>query len=262
MHADVTGLRMYYEEHGAGRPLVLLHGAFGLVETDFVAMIPALSGNHRVIAIEQQGHGHTADIDRPLTFEQMADDTAALLRQLGVDQADFFGYSMGGGVALQVAVRHPSLVRKIVAAGGTAYSPDGLYPEMLSMLEAMQPEMLFGTPWHEAYMRSAPRPENFATLHAKLKVLDIGWKGWPADMIRSIVSPVLVVIGDSDIVRPEHAVELFRLLGGGVLGDLNPLPASQLAVLPGTTHVSVVHKVEWLTSMALAFIDAPMPEAT
>lgn len=261
MHADVNGLRMYYEEHGAGSPLVLLHGAFGLVETDFAAMIPALSKNHRVIAIEQQAHGHTADVDRPLTYEQMADDTAALLRQLGVEQADFFGYSMGGGIALQVAVRHPSLVRKIVAAGGTAYSPEGLHPEMLPMLEGMQPEMLVGTPWHEAYMRSAPNPENFATLAAKVKALDIGWKGWPADVIRSITSPVLVVIGDSDIVRPEHAVELFRLLGGGVVGDLNPLPASQLAVLPGTTHVSVVQKVEWLTSMALAFVDAPMPEA-
>jgi pimeloyl-ACP methyl ester carboxylesterase len=261
MYSNVNGLRMYYEEHGAGSPLVLLHGAFGLVETDFAGMIPALSKEHRVIAIEQQGHGHTADVDRPITYEQLADDTAALLRQLGVEQADFLGYSMGGGIALQVAVRHPGLVRKIVAAGGTAYSPEGLYPDMFQAIEGMQPEMLAGTPWHEAYLRVAPKPENFATLVAKIKELDLNWRGWPAELIRSIKAPVLTVIGDSDIVRPEHAVELFRLLGGGVVGDLAGLPASQLAVLPGTTHVSVVHKVEWLTSMTLAFVDAPMPEA-
>jgi pimeloyl-ACP methyl ester carboxylesterase len=126
-------------------------------------------------------------------------------------------------------------------------------------MAGMQPEMLAGTPWHEAYMRVAPRPEVFPRLVGKVKELDLGWRGWSADTIKSIKSPVLIVIGDSDIVRPEHAIELFRLLGGGVAGDLAGLPASQLAVLPGTTHVSVVHQVEWLTSMTLSFIDAPLP---
>jgi pimeloyl-ACP methyl ester carboxylesterase len=234
-YAPVNGLQMYYEIHGTGQPLVLLHGAFSTIETDFGKMLPTLAKNRQVIGVEQQAHGHTADIDRPLSYPQMADDTAALLRHLGIEQADIFAYSFGSTIAMELARRHPSLVRKLALFGGVSFRPEGLYPELFAMLESFQPEMLVGTPWHEAYLRVAPRPEDFPTLAAKKKELDLGWKGWSPEEMQAIKAPVLIVIGDSDIVRPEHAVEMFRLLGGGMLGD-GVRPRAQLALLPGTSH--------------------------
>jgi pimeloyl-ACP methyl ester carboxylesterase len=259
-YAPAGDLDLYYEIHGAGRPTLLLHGAFMTIDL-MGPLLPGLAQSRQVIAVEQQGHGHTADIDRPLTYEQMAEDTAALLRQLEVEQADFFGYSMGGAIALQIAMRHPELVRKLVPAGGTAYRPDGLYPEILEGIEHMTPEALAGSEFEKAYARTAPSPENWPALIARMQELDGGWKGWSPEDIQAIAAPTLVIIGDSDIVRPEHAVELFRLLGGGVPGDLAGLPRAQLAVLPGTTHVGLVDRADWLISMVSEFLDAPMPAA-
>jgi pimeloyl-ACP methyl ester carboxylesterase len=278
-YADVNGLHMYYEIHGSGAlppeppstgegspPLILLHGAFSNIETDFGKVLPLLAESRQVIGVEQQGHGRTADIDRPLSYEQMADDTAALLRSLGIEQADLFAYSFGGGAALQLAVRHPELARKLVLSGGTAYQPEGLYPEVMAGSESLTAEQLAwalqGTPWQQAYARLAPHPDDWLTLVEKKMELDRQWKGWPAEMIASLGQPVLIVVGDSDICRPEHVVEMFRLLGGGVPGDLAGLPASQLAILPGTTHVTLVDRADWLASMAIPFLDAPTPEAT
>jgi len=253
-YATVNGLRMYYEAEGKGRPLVLLHGAFSNIEADFGKLRPRLAKMRRVIAVELQGHGRTADIDRPLGYEQMADDVAELLTQLKADSADFLGYSMGGGVALQVAVRHPERVRKVVWFGGAAFDPSGFYPELLEAEKTMTPDMLAGTPWQKAYARMAPHPEDWAKLVERIKALDLSWKGFaPADL-KAIQAPVLIINGDADVVRPEHAVEMLRLLGGGVAGDLHPLPRSQLAILPGTTHVTIVEKTDWITSMAEAFL--------
>jgi pimeloyl-ACP methyl ester carboxylesterase len=258
-YAAVNGLEMYYEVHGAGRPLVLLHGALMTIE-GFGELLPSLAGMRQVIAVEQQAHGRTADIDRPLGYERMADDTAALLRQLGIEEADFFGYSMGGSVALQIAIRHPDLVRKLVIAA-SAFGKDGLYPEVLENIRNLRAEDFTGSPWLEAYARVAPDPGGWPALVGKVVQLVGAFEGWPPEAIRSIEAPALVVVADSDVVRPEHAVELFRLLGGGVPGDLGGLPRSQLAVLPGTTHVSLVERAEWLTPMVAEFLDAPMPEA-
>ena len=258
-YAEVNGLRMYYEIHGNGEPLVVLHGAYMTIGT-MGELVPALAENRQVVAVELQGHGRTADVvDRPLTYEGMADDVAALLGQLGIGEADVFGYSMGGGVALQVAIRHPRLVRKLVAAAAS-YRSEGIYPEVLQGIEYITPEVFAGTPWREEYDRLAPNPKDFPTLVAKLKELDAEIQAWPPEDIRSIEAPTLLVIGDSDVVRPEHAVEMFRLLGGGVAGDLAGLPASQLAVLPGTTHVGLVDRADWLVPMIGAFLDAPVPE--
>jgi pimeloyl-ACP methyl ester carboxylesterase len=260
VYAPVNGLQMYYEVHGTGQPLVLLHGAYSTIQTDFGKMIPDLAKNWQVIGVEQQAHGHTADIDRPLSYPQMADDTAALLQHIGIEQADIFAYSFGGATAMELSRRHPSLVRKLVLMGGIAYSPEGLYPELLGMLDNFQPEMLVGTPWHEAYLKVAPRPDDFTTLVAKKIELDRGWKGWSPEEVQAIKAPVLIVVGDSDIVRPEHAAEMFRLLGGGVIGDLTGLPNSQLGILPGTTHVTIIDKTEFLIPMVTQFLDKPMPE--
>jgi pimeloyl-ACP methyl ester carboxylesterase/DNA-binding transcriptional ArsR family regulator len=258
-YASVNGLNMYYEIHGTGQPLVLLHGALSAIETSFGKVLPSLAKTRQVIAIEQQAHGHTADTDRPLTYEHMADDTAALLRHIGIEHADIFGYSMGSAIALQIAIRQPDLVRKLVVAT-PAYNREGFHPGMLEGIETLKPEDLAGSPWQEEYARTAPNPEHWPTLIAKVKQLDREFEDWPPETIQSIKAPTLVMIGDSDVVRPEHAVEMFRLLGGGVAGDVTGLPNSQLAVLPGTTHVTLVDRADWLLSMITAFLDAPMPE--
>lgn len=257
-YAPVNGLEMYYEIYGSGQPLVLLHGNLSTIGTSFGQIIPTLAASRQVIAIEQQGHGHTADIDRPFTIGQWALDTTALLRHLGIERADFFGYSSGGGVALEIALRSPDLVRKLVFAGGTSYRRDGFYPELLAGSQDMKPEDLDGSPFQQAYTRVAPHPENWRRLVMKVAEMDRGTEGWPSEVIASLKPPALLIIGDSDIVRPEHVVEMFRLLGGGVAGDLVGLPRSQLAILPGTTHVMIPDRAEWLSSMVLAFLDAPV----
>lgn len=259
-YAPVNGLNMYYEIHGTGQPLVLLHGAFSAIGTSFGALLPGLAKTRQVIAFELQAHGRTADIDRPLSVEQMADDTAAALQHLGIEQADVFGYSMGAAVALQVAIRHPQVVRKLVLASVT-YNLGGVHPGLMDGFGDMQPEMMFGSPWHDEYLRIAPDPDHFAVLFAKKTEMDKGIKDIPAETVAAIKAPTLLAIGDSDLVRPEHAVEMFRLLGGGVFGDLAGLPQSQLAILPGTTHVSIMNRAEWLVSMIREFLDAPVPDA-
>ncbi len=256
-YVSINGLNMYYESHGTGQPLALLHGAFSAIGTSFGKLLPALATTRQVIAFEMQAHGRTADIDRPLSMEQMADDTAAALQQLGIEKADFFGYSMGAGIALQVAIRHPDLVRKLVL-GSVIYKLDGIHPGLMEGFADMKPEMMFGSPWHEEYMRIAPRPEDFTTLFAKKTEMDRGIRDIAAETIQAIKAPTMLIIGDSDLVRPEHAVEMFRLLGGGVFGDIAGLPKSQLAVLPGTTHVTLVDRAEWLVSMITTFLDAPL----
>ena len=259
-YAEVNGLNMYYEIHGTGQPLVLLHGAFSAIGTSFGNVLPELAKTRQIIAFELQAHGRTADIDRPLSIEQMADDTAAALQHLGIEHADIFGYSMGAGVALQVAIRHPDVVRKLVLASVT-YNKSGLHPGLMEAMENMKAEDMVGSPWYEEYTRIAPNPEDFPTLFAKKAQMDRESQDLPAEAIQSIKAPTLLIIGDSDIVRPEHAVEMFRLLGGGVVGDIAGLPHSQLAVLPGTTHVTLVERADWLLSMIGEFLDAPMPEA-
>lgn len=243
-YAPVNSLEMYYEIHGSGRPLVLLHGNLSTISTSFGKVLPQLSSTRRIIAVEQQGHGHTGDIDRPFSIGQWAEDTTALLRHLGIEQADFFGYSSGGAVALEIALRSPGLVRKLVWAGGTSYQRNGLYPELTAGSESMKPEDLDGSPFHQAYLSVAPHPEQWHRLVAKIANLDRATEGWSPEAIASVKAPTLLIIGDSDIVRPEHTVEMFRLLGGGVIGDFVGLPRSQLAVLPGTTHITLVDRDE------------------
>jgi pimeloyl-ACP methyl ester carboxylesterase len=258
-YAPVNGLNMYYEIHGdargGSRPLVLLHGALSATGTSFGRLLPRLAGDRRVIAVELQAHGRTADVDRPLGIAQLAEDTAALLRHLGVDNADVFGYSLGAGVALQLALAHPDLVGKLVLASVT-YSVDGFHPGLLDGMEALTPDALAGSPFEREYAETAPNPADWPTLVEKVKGLDREFQGWSADTVRSVTAPVMLVIGDSDIVRPEHAVELFRMFGGGVMGDMVGLPDSRLAILPGTTHVTVVERADWLAPMIVEFLDA------
>ena len=269
-YISVNGLNMYYEIHGEGQPLVLLHGAFSAIGTSFGKILPelatpALAGGARetrqVIAFELQAHGRTADIDRPMTLEGMADDVAEAIKLLGIEQADILGYSMGAGVALHLVIRHPEVVRKLVLASVT-YNLGGIQHGLMDGLANMKPEMMFGSPWHEEYTLIAPHPEDFAKLFDKKTQMDRQIKDLPAETIQAIKAPALLILGDSDLVRPEHAVEMFRLLGGGVFGDTPAgLPNSQLAVLPGTSHVTLVDRVDWLVSMIDEFLDAPVKNA-
>jgi len=257
-YAEVHGLKMYYEIHGTGFPLVLLHGGLSAIGTSFGKVLPGLARERQVIAIEQQAHGHTADIDRPLTYKQMANDTIALLSHIGIERADFFGYSIGAGIAMEIAIERPSMVRKLVVATPIS-TADGFQPGVLAGMEALQPEHLAGSPFQEEYERSAPHPQDWPRLIAKMKQLNREFVDWSPEAIASIKAPTLLIAGDSDIVRLEHVVELFRLLGGGVSGDHVGLPNVQLAVLPGTTHVTLVHRADWLVSMITGFLDAPKP---
>ena len=246
-YAPVDGLRMYYEIHGPENstqpPLVLLHGGGDTIETSFGHVLPALARTRRIIAFEQQGYGHTADVDRPFSFEQSADDTAALLESLHVDRADLLGFSNGGTIALQVAIRHPRVVRKVVAISALA-KRDGGYPWLW---EAMKNARLENMPQElqEAYRKVAPHPENLRTFHDKAAQRMRDFKDIPDDAIRAISAPTLVVIGDADVVRPEHAVELVRLL-----------PHARLAVLPGTDHMTMMTRTDWLVPMIGEFLDA------
>jgi pimeloyl-ACP methyl ester carboxylesterase len=245
-YADVNGLHMYYEIHGSGgTPLVLLHGGGSTIETSFGRVLPALAAKRQVIAFEQQGHGHTADRDRPFDFEQSADDTAALLRSLKVESADFFGYSNGGSIALQVAIRHPRLVRKLVVASAM-FKRDGMYPWFW---DSMQHASLDSMPAElkEAYRATSPHPERLQSFHDKSVRRMLDFKDWPDEVIRGITAPTMVLVGDQDVVRPEHAVEMFRLL-----------PHGALAVLAGTDHMKMVERNDWL-SMVETFLAAPMP---
>lgn len=258
-YAPVNGLRMYYEIHGSGQPIVLLHGAFSAIGTSFGALVPHLSQSRQVIGLELQAHGRTADIDRPLSIVQMADDVGAAIRHLGLDQADVFGYSMGSAVALHLALREPEVVRKLVLASVT-YQLSGIHPGLMDGMGEMSPDMMHGSPWHEEYLRIAPNPEGFASLFAKKAQMDRNITDLADDDIRSIQAPTLLVLGDSDLVQPEHAVKMFRLLGGGVFGDTPAgMPASQLAILPGTSHVTVVDRVDMLMAILPPFLDSPLP---
>ena len=249
---------MYYEIHGEGEPLVLLHGAYMSID-GMAPLLGPLASYRKVIAPELQGHGRTADVDRPITYEGMADDTAALLDQLGIERADVVGFSMGAAVGLQVAIRHPARVRRLVGIS-TAYAYNGMPPEAIEMFPTITPEMFKGGPMEAEYKRLAPNPDDFENLVWKLKELDTTDFDWSED-VRGMETPTLIIVGDSDVVRLEHVVELFRMLGGGVMGDLAGLPTSQLAVLPGTSHFmppgsGVLDRADWMHAMIRPFLEA------
>jgi pimeloyl-ACP methyl ester carboxylesterase len=255
---------MYYEVHGenrTGTPVLLIHGAFQSTGT-LGPILPGLAATRQVIVADLQGHSRTADVDRPLTYEGMADDCAALLRHLGGTQADVVGFSMGGPTAIQIAIRHPELVRTLVPISA-AFRLDGWQPELLAMAPTMSPEMFAGSPFEAAYKEIAPNPEDFPVLVEKIKGIDTTPFDWRADFL-GIAAPALIVVGDADVTRPEHAVEMLRLLGGGAMGDMTGIPKARLAVLPGTTHFippgyGVLDRHEWFLPMITAFLDAPEP---
>jgi pimeloyl-ACP methyl ester carboxylesterase len=261
-YAPVNGLEMYYEIHGSGQPLVLIHGGLGGIP-EFAQLLPLLAETRQVIAVELQAHGHTADIDRPLSFEFLADDVAALIEHLGFENADVLGFSLGGGVALQTAIRHPEVVRRLVLIS-TPYSRANIHPEFLAGMSAMNAEAaaaMLETPMYQLYSSAAPNLEDWPTLVDKAAELLRQDYDWSTD-IDAITAPTLIVLGDSDQLPPASAVEMFGLLGGGVAGGMvAEQPSAQLAVLPNTNHFSILSRIDLLLPVITPFLDAPLPEA-
>ena len=254
-YAEVNGLKMYYEIQGKGRPIVLLHGAFCTIDACFAPLVKLLAKSHQVIAVELQGHGHTADVDRPLSMVTMAEDVAALMAKLKITSVDVYGYSMGGGVATQLALRHPELVRKLILAGA-ALTKEGWQPGMIDMIKSIKPEMLEQSPFFEAYKKTSPHPDQFRTLVKKVQAL-VAQDGVKLDELRKIKAPVLYLMGDADGPTVEHGAQVLRLFGGGAFGDNGqPRAKSQLAILPGTSHVELISRTDWIAALIAPFLDA------
>ena len=256
-YADVNGLRMYYELHGSGgTPLLLLHGGLFNMDLQFGALLPGLAEKRRVIATDFQGHGYTNDIDRPLGTVGLASDVVGLLKELDVPQVDLFGFSVGGAVALYLAIKHPELVRKAVISS-VPFSTEGERPENAAVGE-MKVEMIAGTPMEAEYLAKSPHPdlEHLQTLLTKLGGYDRGTAGWTDDDIRGIAAPTLITVGDCDAVKLDHAVRFLQLRGGDVNGDFTGVPTSQLAVFPGTTHFNGLSRTNLVHDVVTTFLDA------
>jgi pimeloyl-ACP methyl ester carboxylesterase len=254
-YAPVNGLKMYYEVHGGGDPVVLLHGAFMTITNNWTGWIGELSKTRKVIAVEMQGHGRTADIDRDITSEKLADDVAALLEKLKIPQADLIGYSMGGGVAIQCAIRHPEKVRKVVVISAS-FRHDGFAKEELDAITKLTPKRFAGSPIKTEYKKLSPTPDEFPNsiervVATALKPYDFG-----ADNLKATKAPMFFIHGDADGVRLEHVAEMFRLKGGEIHGDLQARSASRLAILPDTTHVTPMARMAVIVPMVNDIFDA------
>ena len=263
-YAPVNGLQMYYELHGddgdGDTPLLLLHGGLFDIGLQFGALIPSLSAGRRVIATDFQGHGHTNDIDRPLGTADLASDVVGLLEHLGVDSVDVFGFSVGGAVALDLAIHHPELVRKLIVSS-VSFRPEGDRGGNAEAVAEMTVDMIAGTPMEERYLAVSPHPdrEHLQGLLGKLSRYGAGETGWSDDEIRGIAAPTLLTVGDCDMVKLDHAVKFLRLRGGDVNGDFEGVPASQLAVFPGTTHFFGLARTDLVRDVVITFLDAPAP---
>ena len=255
---QVNGMQMYYEVSGSGDPLIVLHGAYMNIPS-MGAIIPKLAATHRVYAVELQGHGRTTDIKRPITYPNLADDVAAFMDAVGLAKADVFGYSMGAVTGLKLAIRHPAKVNKLVAAS-VAYDAKGWQPEFSAFIPQMTVEMFLQMPFAEEYRKLAPNPDGFRALVEKLIALEKEPMAWEQE-VKSVKTPVLIITGDADVATLEHSVALFRLLGGGVMGDMGkPLPASRLAVLPATSHTAVINQPDLLHAFIEPFLKGVTPK--
>ena len=255
---EVNGMQMYYEVSGAGEPLVVLHGAYMNIPS-MGKIVAKLAETHKVYAIEFQGHGRTTDIDRPITYPNLADDVAQFMDKVGLEKADVFGYSMSAAAGLQLAIRHPDKVNKLIAASA-AYDAQGWQPEFLAFIPQMTVEMFVNMPFAQDYKKLAANPDGFPALVKKLIALEHEPMAW-GDAVKALKTPVLIIAGDADVATLEHAVAMFRLLGGGGMGDMGkPLPASRLAILPATSHTAVIGQTDLLFALIEPFLKGETPK--
>jgi pimeloyl-ACP methyl ester carboxylesterase len=254
-YAPVNGLKMYYEIHGSGEPVVLLHGAFMAISGDWSDWVGELSKTREVIAVEMQGHGRTADIKRDITYENLSDDVAGLLDYLKIPTADIIGYSLGGGVAMQCAIRHPEKVRKVVSISAP-FRPDGWVKEANDFWPTFTWEVFKGTPMEAEYKRLSPTPDRFPDFVNHIKAMALRPYDFGADKLKATKAPMFFIHGDADGVRLDHIMEMFSLKGGGIFGDMQPRSESRLAILPNTTHVTLMNRMSTIVPMVNDFLDA------
>jgi pimeloyl-ACP methyl ester carboxylesterase len=255
-YVDVNGMKMYYEVSGEGDPLIVLTGAHMDI-TSMGKIIPLLAETHKVYALEFQGHGRTEDIDRPITYENLAYDVAEFMDAVGLEKADVFGYSMGAQVGLQLAISQPQKVNKLIFASG-AYDLKGWQPVYSELIPQMTPEMFLSMPFFAEKHKQSGNPDAYIAFLKKMIALEHEPMAWEED-VKKLKTPVLIIAGDADVATLEHTVSMFRLLGGGVMGDMgNPLPESRLAILPATSHTAVISQSELL----IAFIEPFLKEET
>lgn len=255
-YADVNGLKMYYEVYGSGKPIVLLHGSFMSIPLNWAHIIPLLAKDRKVIVAEMQAHGRTKDISREFSYEGMADDVSGLLKHLNIDSADILGYSMGGGIAFQMAVRHPDQVRRLIVLSGT-YAHNGWWPDVEASFAGINAEMFKGSPIQQQYESYGNDPAKFPEFVKKVISIDLKPYDWSKE-VKKIQVPIFMAIGDADGVRYEHALELFRAKGGGKMGDLYGLPKSRLAIIPGTTHIGMMQQTNVLVPMITDFLNSDL----
>jgi len=254
-YAPVNGLKMYYEVHGSGDPVVLLHGAFMTITNNWNGWIGELAKTRKVIAVEMQGHGRTADTPRDITNENLADDVAALLEQLKIPRADLIGYSMGGAVAMQCAIRHPDKVRKVVVIS-SMFRRDGMVEEARDAIPNLTADAFKDTPIEAEYKKLSPTPDDFPKFVKRMIATASKGHDFGADKLKATTAPMFFIHGDADGVRLEHVAEMFRLKGGEVHGDMKPRSASRLAILPNTTHVTLMQRMAVIVPMVNDFLDA------
>jgi pimeloyl-ACP methyl ester carboxylesterase len=258
-YAPVNGLRMYYEIYGSGQPLVLLHGSYMTITNNWTDWLGTLSKTRKVIAVEMQGHGRTADIDRDFSYENLADDIAGLLEYLKIKQADLLGYSMGGGIAMQAAIRHPDKVRKVVSISAV-FRHDGWVKEALDMFPQLSADMFKGSPIEVEYKKLSPAPDAFPRFVKRVIAMDLKPYDFGADRLKATGAPFLFIHGDADGIRLDHIAEMFRLKGDEVFGDLRPRSESRLAVLPNTTHVTLMQRGSAIIPIMNEFLNAKPQE--
>ena len=254
-YAPVNGLKLYYEVHGEGKPLVLIHGSYMTIGLNWTELIPELAKNRKIIALELQGHGHTADIDRPISYAALASDVAGLLRHLKIDSADVLGYSLGGTVAYQLAIEHPKLIRKMILIS-TTFRMKGWLPELVAAFPTFQPEIFEQTPLKKFYEEVAPDPKHWKAFVSKYMEFDTHDFDLGADKVKAIKSPILFIMGDNDGVLPGHKTEMYELAGGGnVFADMQGLPRSQFAMYAGNTHVTLMKETKRIAEDVSYFLD-------
>lgn len=257
-YVDVNGMKMYYEVSGEGDPIIVLHGSFMNIPS-MGDIIPALAKTRKVYALELQGHGRTNDIDRPITYKNLADDVAAFMDAVNLNKADVFGYSLGAIAGLKLAIHHPEKVNKLISCSG-GFDVEGWQPEYKAFIPQMTVEMFMNMPFAEEYKKLSPNPDGFPAFVEKMIAIEKEQVAWEKG-VKALKVQVLIITGDADFTTLEHSTAFFRLLGGGVMGDMGkPLPGSRLAVMPATAHTAIITQVDLLIAFIEPFLKGETPK--